>query len=168
MRIWKASKVAEELAADLLTERQKLTYFLFTACLLALVPLIRNAKPWTAYDNIRLLSVPITIFGYLACFDVNKVADDRRFIERVVILSVPLTFQMFALGLGVFIPIRIVVPSLKTSLAFWPVANAGLLTWFFWRLWAKFSLIGDLIRTSRGAGPSANPRLQSDGASPRR
>jgi hypothetical protein len=63
MRIWNTKQLVEELARDALPEREKVSYFVFTAVLWTASALIRNPKPWTIFASIRLLSIAITILG---------------------------------------------------------------------------------------------------------
>ncbi len=146
MRIWKSKKLAEELARDALSEREKVTYFVFTAVLWTASALIRNPKPWTIFDNIQLLSIAITILGYVMCFRVNMAGDGRCFVERAVILSVPLTFQVFVAALCVRLLARAVFPDWVKSPVFSPVFADSMTGYFFWRLWRNFSLLSELIR----------------------
>jgi hypothetical protein len=146
MRIWRKKKLVEELARDALSEREKVTYFVFTAVMWTTAALIRNPKPWTIFDNIRLLAIAITILGYVMCFRVNKTSDGRCFVERAVISSVPLTFRTFVAAFCVHILARAVFPDLVKSPVFSPVFANLITGYFFWRLWKNFCLLSDLIR----------------------
>jgi hypothetical protein len=134
MRIWKTKKLVEDLASDGLSEREKLTYFVFTGVMWTAASLIRDPKPWTSFDNIRFLSIAITILGYVLCFRVNKAADGRLFVERAVVLSVPLTFQNLVATFCGLVVARAVSPDLVKSPAFWPVFANLIPGFFYWRL----------------------------------
>jgi hypothetical protein len=146
MRIWKTKKLVEELARDALPEREKATYFVFTAVLWTASSLIRNPKPWTVFDNIWFMVIATTLLGYMMCFRVNKAGDGRCFIERVVIISVPLTFQAFVAAVFVHILARALFSDWVKSPVFSPVFANLITGYFFWRLWKSFSLLSKLIR----------------------
>jgi hypothetical protein len=153
MRIWKTKKLIEELARDALSEREKVTYFVFTAVLWTASSLIRNPRPWTIFDNIQLLSIAITIFGYVMCFRVNKAGDGRCFVERAVIISVPLTFQVFVAALCVRLLARAVFPGWVKSPIFSPIFANLITGYFFWRLWRHFILLSEVIRQRPASHP---------------
>jgi hypothetical protein len=146
MRIWKTKKLVEELAHDALSERMKVTYFVFTAVLWTAASLIPNPKPWTIFDNFQFLSIAITMLGYVVCFRVNQAGDGRCFVERAVIISVPLTIRVFVAALGVRLLTRAVFPDWVKSPVFSPVFLNLMTGYFFWRLWKNFCLLSDLIR----------------------
>ena len=146
MRIWKTKKLVEELARDALSEREKATYFAFTVVMATAASLIPDPKPWTMFESIRLLLIPITILGYVMCFRVNKAGDGRYFVERAVIISVPLTFRILVAGLCVRILARAVFPDWVKSPVFSPVFANLITGYFFWRLWKTFFLLTKLIR----------------------
>ncbi len=153
MRIWKTKKLVEDLACDSLSEREKLTYFVSTTVMGTAASLIPNSKPWTSFDNIRFLSIAIVILGYVLCFRVNKAADGRRFVERAVVLSVPLTFQTLVVGFLGLIVARAVSPDLVKSPVFWPVFANLTPVYFFWRLWKNFVLLSDRLRQNSALPP---------------
>jgi hypothetical protein len=153
MRIWKTKKLVEELARDALSEREKVTYFVFTAVLWTSASLIRNPKPWTVFDNIQLLSIAITIVGYVICFRVNKAGDGRCFIERVVIISVPLTFRTVVAALCAHILARALFPDWVKSPVFSPVFANLMTGYFFWRVWKNFLLLSEFIRQKLASYP---------------
>jgi len=153
MRIWNTKKLVEELARDALSEREKVTYFVFTAALWTASSLMRNPKPWTRFDNIQLLSIAITILGYVMCFRLNQAGDGRCFVERAVIISVPLTFRVFFAAVCVRIFARAMFPNCVKSPVFSPVFANLITGYFFWRLWRNFYLLSDHIRLRPGLYP---------------
>ena len=161
MRIWKTKKLVEELARDALSEREKATYFVFTAVLWTAASLIPNPKPWTVFDNIRFLLIAITILGYVMCFRVNKAGDGRCFVERAVIISVPLTFRIFVLSFCVHILARAVSPGMVKSPVFSPVFANLITGYFFWRLWKNFCLLSELIRQRTALDPKQIHHVQA-------
>jgi hypothetical protein len=146
MRIWRTKKLVEELARGALSEREKVTYLVITAVMWTTAALIPDPKPWTIFDNIRLLSIAITISGYVMCFRVNQAADGRLFVERAVIISLPLTFRIFVAPLCAVIVARAACPDWVKSPVFWPVVGNLKTGCFFWRLWRNFCLLSDFIR----------------------
>ena len=153
MRIWKTKKLVEELARDALSEREKATYFAFTVVMATAASLIPDPKPWTIFESIRLLLIPITLLGYVMCFRVNKAGDGRYFVERAVIISVPLTFRILVAGLCVRILARAVFPDWVKSPVFSPVFANLITGYFFWRLWKNFFLLSKLIRDRPASYP---------------
>lgn len=146
MRIWRTKKLVEELARGALSEREKVTYFVVTAVMWTTASLIPNPKPWTIFDHIRFLSIAITILGYMVCFRLNQAADGRLFVERAVVISVPLTCQTLVATFCALIVARVVSPDWVKSPVFWPVFANLIPGYFFWRLWRSFSLLSDLLR----------------------
>lgn len=146
MRIRKTEKLVEEVARDALSEREKAVYFVFTAVLWTAGSMIPNPNPWTLFDNIRLVSIAITILGYVMCFRVNKAGDGRCFVERAVIISVPLTFRTFVVAFCVHILGRAMFPDWVGRPVFPPIFVNLITGYFFWRLWRNFILLSDLIR----------------------
>jgi hypothetical protein len=153
MRIWKTKKLVDEIARDALSERDKATYFVFTAVAWTSASLIPNPEPWTRFDNLRFVSLAITILGYVLCFRVNHSAEGRSFIERTVLLSVPITVRTFVVMFFVLLIARAVSPSLAKHPAFWPIAANLITGYFFWRLWSSFTSLAELIRRKPALSP---------------
>jgi prolipoprotein diacylglyceryltransferase len=89
--ILRPRRLADALAADSLSERDKFHYLLIWAVFGIVVGQLVGTSP--RWDNLRLLatapSLLITVAGLVACFQANARGDNRAFLERYLCLSVP-------------------------------------------------------------------------------
>jgi len=96
--ILRPSRLADALAADALSEREKFQYLLVWAISGVLLQHHGGTQAW---DWPRLtflgLSFLITLAGLMACFQANVRGDNRAFLERYLCLSVPVGLVTYGL-----------------------------------------------------------------------
>lgn len=107
--ILRPSRLADALAANALSERQKFQYLLVWAISGVLLQHHGGSQAW-GWPRLSFLglSLLITLAGLIACFQANVRGDNQGFLERYLCLSVPVglvTYGLYFLlyyALGIF------------------------------------------------------------------
>ena len=104
---WNADGLAADLAARRVPERDKMTYYALTTTLYAgsgaaaLLP-PPPETPTSIIAGQILIAVAATLAGILICYEVNRRADDRDFLDRIVCLSWPVMIRLVVVSLPLY------------------------------------------------------------------
>jgi hypothetical protein len=97
IQFWRDARVAEDLRHDRVSEGEKVIYLLTSLALQMITPcrglVFRGQTPLGAIMAIAVLAV--AIWGTHRAFAINQRGDGARFIERYVVLGLPITLQTF-------------------------------------------------------------------------
>ena len=164
MRLWSSKRLEFELAHALLPEREKLKYFILPLVLAALLGSpIFLITPNYGIKPSPLESVFILLRGLLMCMALyfgirmsyreNKKIDNRNFIERYAILSVPVFIKFLCIVLPVQALIMIIFNSVIDSYprinsfvsCFMQLSIPLFYLWFFYLIAQSFKRFGMLL-----------------------
>ena len=124
VRVWRVNRVASALAADTVSELEKMQYLLSSTMLKLLIAIAATLgashasnvpRPWRAELGGAMAFV--TCVGLVMAFAANKGTQGRRFVERYVCLELPLFIRTATLGLAGYLVASLVLFS--TSRAWW-------------------------------------------------
>ena len=126
MFLWHASQAARALRANQLSERDKFAHLLAASALQFLVGryalFVRGQTIGSVLIVLAMLGV--TVWGLVRAFRMNQQGDGTRFLERYMVLAVPLTIQFYA--------VYAVLAALAYFLVPAPANQPGLLRYGFW------------------------------------
>ena len=100
VRLISVMKLAEDLRDGRVSERDKLQYLFVWAVLSTVFSLLTAAKAQVLDQNTVVATggmLVVACFGLWACFEANQRGDGHSFVERVVLLGIPLAIRMFVL-----------------------------------------------------------------------
>lgn len=144
MELWRASRLATALRQDRLSERQKLAYLLVGLTLQFFIPrtgLVFRGQTVLGL-TLGLLLLGVMLWGTWRTFALNQQGDGAHFLERYLVLGLPVMIQAYvrfgavALAGYLFLAPRTHAGTLGAALLYggvWAVYLAGLL-WFYRRL----------------------------------
>lgn len=150
MYLWNVSRAASALREETVSESEKFQYLLVAAALQSLVGkaalIVRGQTVGGVVVVLAILGV--TLWGLWQAFATNQRGDGVRFLERYIVLSVPLTFQFYTLYIVAALTTYLLTlgawqRASGWSPLLWAVYLLGLV-WLFRRL-ARF--IGHAART---------------------
>lgn len=111
MYLWNTTKLASDLKADVVTERDKLNYLIVAA---VLATFGSYALALTGVEGNKLMlveggvAIVVTIVGIIMCYDMNLSGDNRSFLDRFICMSLPLAIRLVVLMIVIAIPVFVV------------------------------------------------------------
>jgi len=127
MYVWNTTKLASDLKADAVSERDKRNYLIAGSVLVSLsiyLAPMDGVEPNQLVLIEAVVAILITIVGIAICHDVNDGGDKRAFLDRFVCMSFPLMIRLLALGIAIVIPVAVVF-ALVDPAAFDQYAEGG-------------------------------------------
>lgn len=114
---------------------------------------------WTHLSD--SLMIVTAICGTIALWYVNRLGDNREFIERYICLSFPIFFHMFAIAGVVFVALTLVStvfgydkhPSTTPIHSF--VIVLLIYSWYYWRLFLSFRIASGFFEKRAAAAAAA-------------
>ncbi len=108
MNFFRDKELAERFAADNVSEREKLYYFLATVIIYSLLTssfITSSADVPVAFTEyiFDILLLVLTVSGSIWIYNINKKGDNKDFIGRYVSLSFPIGIQTLLLAIILFI-----------------------------------------------------------------
>lgn len=96
-----------------ITERQKMYYYLFISLsTVAVLSLASYSEPMIDNTYVRGFEaigyILLTLFGTFAIFKVNEQGDNKDFLSRLFVLSLPISVRMFVYGTVLYLLLIIV------------------------------------------------------------
>src|SRR3989344_6753381 len=111
MHFWNISALAQELREEKLTERDKMKYVLALFLLgniffYGAQGLYVSAGFLLALEVLAVIA--ITVGGIIWCYAANAKGDNKSFVERFVVLSLPVTVRLLTFGFIIYVAYIIV------------------------------------------------------------
>lgn len=158
MYIWNTKALAIELKHGLLTEHERMKYWLVTAVLMTAameVGMFVGLKAHPVEFLRAVLAVVITGAGVYIAYQANRAGDNRDFVGRSICLGLPLLVQLFALAIVVSIALVILLGKDEWHPAVDLLLELGLTVFFYWRLarLLRWIAAGDGVSSAAGAPP---------------
>lgn len=106
MHFWNTNALIQELREEKLTERGKMKYAL-ALFLLGNVFFYGAQGLYSSTGFLLVLEMlavlAITVGGVVWCYLTNAKGDNKSFVERFIVLSLPITIRLFVLGFIVYV-----------------------------------------------------------------
>lgn len=112
MELWDINKTVIAVKSAELTEWEKTKYYIalmiFQLLSLAITGMLGNTRIGVVGLISYALAACVGIFGIISCFNINTKNDNKNFIERIVILGLPITVRVSILFWVLFVVISVV------------------------------------------------------------
>ena len=103
MNLWNIQVLAKKLANNQISEKDGMAYYLTSSLLLLFATYYALwwgvTRDWLFYSELVILSV-ITIYGCIRAFEINGGENGTNFIQRAIVLSVPVGIRVNILAIG--------------------------------------------------------------------
>lgn len=137
MHLWNAARAAAALRENRLTERDKLAYLLLGIALQSVIGAggLLSRRQTVGGVLIFLAFLGITLLGYVRAFQLNQQGDNVHFLERCIVLMLPLLVQFYAIY-GGFVAIAYMATDYRPQRAtyFLSAVYGIALVWLYRRL----------------------------------
>jgi hypothetical protein len=141
MYFWNTNQLASEIKSDQLSQSNKKSYYLVTSIIMtvSMYLVILGAESYTFESALieAILQVIIVVIGINLTFNANGADSGQDYIERMVLLSLPILVKVLLLSFLVGFVFGIVFAATGNEGAMeWPMVILSLSVhiFFFWRL----------------------------------
>lgn len=99
MHFWNVKALINDLKEEKTTQKQKMIYYLLASSFDSLSITMPSNKSLADNNPIIdiitvIIDVTIVIIGILFCYNANRLGDNKNFIDRMICLSIPISFRI--------------------------------------------------------------------------
>jgi hypothetical protein len=139
MILWNTKELSNQLSAGIVTEKEKMKYFLISSLVTVFtIAMVTEEKDLMLPLHYGFLGVNllITALGIWWAFRMNAQGDNKNFLDRIVVLSIPIFLRVIVLSVVVTLPLGIVLEGSDKVMEqlFWHIVEAAVNLAFYWRL----------------------------------